>query len=200
MPNVPGRSPVERAAVRVRGVLDEVRRPAAVHSSASAAIAGLIEPADVHDDDGGRVSGPRHASTSARSNAIVCGSQSTNRSRAPACTAAAAVAKNVFAGTMTSRPSTPSARRMISSALGAGADRDRVRASRGAPANAASSSAPIGPSVSWPVIERVVDAGEDLGAVFGGEVDTSRGHTHRLENVVVAMRHGRLAMTCTRGR
>ena len=120
------------------------------------------------------VSGPMHAARSAGSIAIVCGSQSTKRSVAPACTAAAAVAKNVFAGTTTSRPSTPSARRMISSAavpeLTATACRVPWRA-----ANAASSSAPIGPSVSCPVVERVVDACEDRGPVFGREQDSGRG-------------------------
>ncbi len=45
-------------------------------------------------------------------------------------------------------------------------------------ANAASSSRPIGPSVSWPVVEGLVDPGEDLGAVFGREAHPGRGHAH----------------------
>ncbi len=44
------------------------------------------------------------------------GSVSISTGRAPAWTTAAAVAKNVFAGTRTSRPATSSERRMISSA------------------------------------------------------------------------------------
>ena len=46
--------------------------------------------------------------------ANVSGSMSANTGRAPARSAASAVAKNVLAGTMTSRPATSSPRRIIS--------------------------------------------------------------------------------------
>ena len=58
-------------------------------------------------------------------------------------------------------------------------------------ANASSSSRPIGPSVSWPVVERFVDPGEDLGAVFGREQDPGRGHAHGRQNLVAAWRRRR---------
>ena len=72
------------------------------------------------------VSGPMHVARSAGSIAIVCGSQSTKRRRAPACTAAAAVAKNVLAGTTTSRSVDADRAQDDLERGGAGADRDRV--------------------------------------------------------------------------
>ncbi len=57
------------------------------------------------------------AATDAGSTARVAGSQSANRRRPPAASTAAAVAWNVLEGTITSRPSTPTDRRMISSVL-----------------------------------------------------------------------------------
>ena len=112
----------------------------------------------------------------------MAGSQSTNWDAAPAATTAAAVAKNVLAGTSTSRPSTAAeggiARRRISSALVPELTATACFAPWCA-AKRSSSSRPMAPSVSWPVVERLVDAPEDLGAVFRGEVDLRRGHGNR---------------------
>src|SRR6185295_7919810 len=78
------------------------------------------------------------------------GSVSINTGRPPACITAAAVAKNVLAGTRTSFPSTPKARKAISIAevplLTATACLTLQPA-----ANFSSNSAPYFPSVSWPV-------------------------------------------------
>ncbi len=63
------------------------------------------------------VFGPMASRSLFGSTAIVRGSQSMNRTDAPAAMAAAAVAKNVFAATSTSLPSTPIARSGISMAL-----------------------------------------------------------------------------------
>ena len=63
------------------------------------------------------VLGVRHCSTSSGLTAKDSGSMSTNTGRPPACTTAAAVAKNVFVGTSTSCPCTSRARRMISREL-----------------------------------------------------------------------------------
>ena len=103
-PNVPAMLVVERRC-RARA-----RRPRRGTRHARRTAAQLVdrggdETADVHDHEPGGV-GTDGGATSSGSNAIVAGSQSTNLGRAPAATTAAAVAKNVFAGTSTSRPST----------------------------------------------------------------------------------------------
>ena len=123
------------------------------------------------------VSGPMHAARSAGSIAIVCGSQSTKRSVAPACTAAAAVAKKVLAGTIDLASLDAEGAQDDLERGGAGAHRDRVlrAVTRGErvfelAADRAERELPGG--------QCFVDAREDLGPVFGGEQDSGRGHAH----------------------
>src|SRR5262249_26117503 len=106
---------IERTAVRVGGVFDECDA-LLVAQRAQRGQHRTHQAADVYRDDCRRRGGQLRADV-VEAKLIVAGSPSTDFTRAPACTAAAAVAKNVLAGTRTSRPSTLSARRMISSAL-----------------------------------------------------------------------------------
>src|SRR2546427_9104466 len=89
-------------------------------------------------------------STSSGRTAKDSGSISTSTGRAPACTTAAAVAKNVLVGTRTSFPSTPSTRRIISKELVPLLTAMACRTPQNL-ANCCSNSAPYLPSVNCPV-------------------------------------------------
>ena len=91
--------------------------PRRSHRVADRVDLGRDRPADVHEDDAGRVLAQARLRPCSADRASVSGATSAKRGVPPAWSTAAAVAKNVFVGTTTSRPSTPIVRRMISIAL-----------------------------------------------------------------------------------
>ena len=110
------RTPVEARAVGVGGVLDQEQCPGVRRACGSRRRSGVIAP-PMCTSTTPAVSSPSAASTVAGGEGERVRRDVGEARPAPAWITAAAVAKNVFAGTTTSRPSTPIVRRMISIAL-----------------------------------------------------------------------------------
>src|SRR5215468_2250781 len=124
--------------------------PLRARRSAMAGISAVTKP-PICTTTAAAVLRVRRRSTSAADVDRVRGSVSISTGFAPAARAAAAVAKNVFAGSRTSRPATPRPRRMISSA----AVPLLIAIACLAPtnsANRASKASPYGPNVKRPVV------------------------------------------------